>query len=286
MADEAFSITFNNIPPQLINEGASYGPFALYDFIQWPEGMEPIPLRFEAEIADSGQSLTKGLICTEDGLLSGIPARGTQGTYEILLTAISGTGEKWTTTFKLTIKPSLTASVTSDEYVQLKSKVWEALDQGLPMPDLEALYSLPITIAEIYYLLERWATLKIWDAYNLEPAGEKHLLQLEGASPHYNVYDRGSCLVASPKDLFSHERTSEDALMTARAMAREVYKRGWAIEFAGFDKMVRAAWIEVQHQGDKHGRPLEIVNFTPTEDDMKLYMKQAEVRSTVRREMD
>ena len=101
------------------------------------------------------------------------------------------------------------------------------------------------------------------------------MLTLEGTSPHYNVYDRGSCLVACPKDLFSHVRTIDDGLQTARAMAREVYKRDWTIELAGLDKMSRAAWVEIQHLGDLNGKRLEVINFIPTPDDVKVYSAQA-----------
>lgn len=163
----------------------------------------------------------------------------------------------------------------------LKSKVWDALAQNLPLPDIAELLHRPLTAIEIYYLLERFATLTIWDVYNLEAPGEKHLLQLEGASKHYHVYDRGSCIIAGPKDLFSHERSLEDALQTARAMSREVYKRGWAIEYAGFDKMARASWIELQLLVDQHGRQLEILHYTPSPEDLKIYEARVNALSSL-----
>lgn len=257
------------IPPQVVNEGAAYGPFHLQPFIKTPDNST---VQFSGELT-SGESLPKGMICTEDGILTGIPGKGTHGNYEIKITASNEAGFV-EAIFVLTIKPSLTTNTT--EYMdQLKTQVWQALENNLPVPDLGDILDRPVTALDIYYLLERWAMLTIWDAFNLDPAGEKHLLVLEGASPHYNVYDRGSCLVASPKDLFSHERTLEDALQTARAMAREVYDRGWTIELAGFDKMTRAAWVEIQHLGDKHGKQLDIINFSPNPDDIKIYSIQA-----------
>lgn len=263
------------IPAQVVNEHAAYGPFHLQQFIKAPDNST---VHFSGELT-SGEALPKGMICTEDGILTGIPAKNSHGNYEIKITASNEAGSV-EAIFVMTIKPSLTTNTT--EYMdQLKTQVWQALENNLPIPDLGDLLDRPVTALDVYYLLERWAMLTIWDAFNLDPAGEKHLLVLEGASPHYNVYDRGSCLVASPKDLFSHERTLEDALQTARAMAREVYQRGWTIELAGFDKMTRAAWVEIQHLGDKFGKQLDVINFSPNLDDIKVYSIQAlEKRST------
>ena len=258
------------IPSQVVNERAAYGPFDLKEYIQVAEGGGAA--RFTGEL-QTGEALPKGMICTEDGLFTGIPGKDTRGNYEVRVTAENSEGSIQTT-FSLTIKPSLLSS--SSEYIdELKSQVWDALGKGLPIPDLAELYDRPITPLEIYYLLERWGTLTIWDAFNLEPAGEKHELVLPDASKHYHVYDRGSCLVACPKDLYSYERTLEDGLQTGRAMAREVYKRNWTIQMAGFDKLVRAVWIEVQLLGDKHGKRLEVINFSPSYNEVKLYSDQA-----------
>jgi len=45
---------------------------------------------------------------------------------------------------------------------------------------------------------------------------------------------------------------------------------------AGFNKMVRAAWIEIQLLGQKHGNSLEIMHYTPTEEDKKLFSVQSQ----------
>jgi hypothetical protein len=258
------------IPPQVVNESASFGPFDLKDFILIDD--ESPEVRFVAQL-DSGESLPKGLICTEDGVITGIPAKGTQGNYDIVINATNSDGAI-DFEFGLMIKPSLEkeGSAYLDE---LKQQVWQAVQDELPIPDLNELYNRPISAQEIYYLLERWGLLTIWDAFNLEPPGEKQLLDLEGASEHYNVYDRGSCLVATPKDLYDHERTLRDGLMTARAMAREVYERDWTIQMVGFEKLVRATWVEIQHLGDKNGRRLEVIGFSPSPDDVKLYTNES-----------
>jgi hypothetical protein len=259
------------IPPQIVNERAAYGPFDLNTFIA-AEGDDSL-LRFRAELAN-GNGLPAGLICMEDGMLTGIPAKATEGAYEVKITAQNRAGSL-EAHFTLTIKPALTTTGNTDYLDQLKSQVWQAVDQKLPIPDLASIYDRPITIFDVYYLLERWATLTIWDAINLDPPGAKKLLTLEDASPHYLVYDRGSCIVATPKDLFSQQRTLQDALQTARAMAREVFKRGWIIEFAGFEKMERAAWVEIQHLEDQHGKKLEILHYDPTFKELRIYTEEA-----------
>jgi len=262
------------IPPQITNVGASFGPLTLTEFLAAEDGSK---LSFAAELFD-GSALPAGLICSPDGILSGIAAKGGVGVHEVRVTITHVSGETATVEFKLTIRPRLT--VESDElYTKLKATVWEAIGKNLPPPELNEFLNRPITVAEIYYLLQRFATLTIWDVYNLEQAGEKQLLKLPQSSLHYDIYDRGSCLVGVPKNLFSHERTLEDTLQTARVMAREVYKRGWVIEFAGFNKMVRAAWVELQHLGEEHGKQLEILHFSPSPEDVKLYVSQAVTRS-------
>jgi hypothetical protein len=63
------------IPVQVINEQAAYGPFNLRDYFS-----SDTPLQFRAELKD-GAALPKGMICTTDGVLTGIPAKGTLGKY-------------------------------------------------------------------------------------------------------------------------------------------------------------------------------------------------------------
>lgn len=258
------------IPSQIVNERASFGPLNLTEYIAAPDGSA---CRFTMEL-DSGEALPKGMIGTSDGIVTGIPGRDTQSTYVVIVTAENEAGSIQTS-FTFTIKPSLATD--DDTYFdKLKAQVWEALEKHLPPPDFAELYNRPVSIVEIYHLLERWGLIKVWDAFNLEPPGEMIPLNLEGVSKHYVVYDRGSCIVACPKDLFSHERTLEDGIQTAKAVAREVYKRKWPVEIAGFDKLTRALWLELQHLGDVHGHRLEITNYIPSVSDLRLYTMQAE----------
>ena len=63
----------------------------------------------------------------------------------------------------------------------------------------------------------------------------------------------------------------QDGLQMAQVMAREVYQRGWVVELVGFEKFTRAAWVEIQQLGDKYGKRLEVINFNPSPEDVKLY---------------
>ncbi|EKD74334.1 MAG: hypothetical protein ACD_45C00004G0024 [uncultured bacterium] len=268
MADESKTLTLKTpIPSQVVNEGAKFGPLHLTEFIQTAESGGRA--YFRAELQD-GRALPQGLICTSEGIIDGIAGVNTQGTYKIIVTVVNDDADELQTEFDFTIKSRI-AVEDSQIFKKLKAEVWEALGKNLPLPEMKDMLDRPITAVEIYYLLQRFATFTIWDVYNLDSPTERQLLTLSGASPHYHVYDRGCCLIGSPKDLFSHERTLEDALQTARAIAREVYQRGWVVELAGFDKMVRAAWVEIQHLGEKHSKPLEILHYTPSSEDVKIY---------------
>lgn len=270
------------IPPQIVNEGAAFGPLNLNNFIQ--SSAESGVVQFVAELSD-GRALPKGLICTSNGTLSGIPALGTQGIYELVILAKNAADVPLMAKLTLTIKERISMVQEHQYFTDLKSKIWEALGENLPLPDIGNLVDRPLTLVEVYYLMQRFATLTIWDVNNLEIPSGKIILQLKGASQHFQIYDRGSCLVGAPKDLFSYERTLEDALQTARVMTREVYKRGWTVESSGFNKMVRASWVEAQLLASKYGKPLEILHYQPTEADQKLYQAQEKARSGVAKGM-
>lgn len=271
MADLLPPVLAKPIPPQIVNEGAAIRTVQMRDYIQSPN-KESGDVYFFAELED-GRALPQGLICTSDGMLSGIPAVGTQAHHKVIIVAENDSGIPFTTEFELTIKERI-----SIEGVNLKSQVWEALKQNLPLPEFGELLERSITAVEIYYLLERFATLTIWDVYNLDTPAEKNLIKVKGLNKHYQIWDRGSCLVAGPVDLFSHERTLEDALQASRFLAQEAYSRGWVIEFAGFDKMVRAAWVELRLLGERYGKQLEILHYIPTNEDIRTYEAKLRTR--------
>src|SRR5689334_20390094 len=90
------------IPPQVVNEGASFGPLNLNDFIQSPD-TESGTLRFVGELGDH-KALPKGLICTSNGTLAGIPGKGTKGSYVFLITAANDSGTPLAVQFSFTIQ--------------------------------------------------------------------------------------------------------------------------------------------------------------------------------------
>src|SRR3990167_9339766 len=96
-------ILINPIPPQVVNERSTFGPFDLKDFIQVTEGSPHA--RFRAELK-SGEPLPKGMICTEDGIITGIPGKETHGDYEIVVTAENASGSIEAEVV-LIVKPSL-----------------------------------------------------------------------------------------------------------------------------------------------------------------------------------
>ncbi|MCD8542856.1 MAG: hypothetical protein LRY69_05555 [Gammaproteobacteria bacterium] len=98
------------------------------------------------------------------------------------------------------------------QFTEEKQDIWQAILQGQSIPELTALLDRPITHQEVYYLLSRVAYFVIWDANNANPAGPLSALALKNASEHFHVYDRGSCIVATPKHLFDHGRTLFDAV--------------------------------------------------------------------------
>lgn len=278
MADESTAPTLlKPIPDFATHERAAFGPIRLFDYIDTTDPTYG-PVKFYAE-CEPGGVLPDGLICTLNGIFGGIPAANTEGNYRIAIIAENNESEPLIVAFTLTIKPAL-ALEEPTSFANFKSEVWKALGDNLPLPELTEVMERPITPLEIYYLLERYAVLTIWNVNNLEAPSAKKLLEVKDNSEHYYIYDRGSCLVAAPKDLFSQKRTLEDAYKAARALAHEAYKRGWTIEFAGFNKMVRIAWIELQLEADKNqGKRLEILHYEPSEEDIRMYQQAAKVLS-------
>src|SRR5260221_2546070 len=171
------------IPPLIVNESGALGPLNLNDYIH-PADAEEGELHFMAELSD-GSALSKGLICTESGTLGGIPAAGTEGTYDIVIHATSPSGAELATNVSLTIKERISMLEGHQYFTDLKAKVWDALGQNLPLPEIESLLDRPLTLVEVYYLMQQFATMTIWDVHNLDLPGDVVQLNLEGASPHF-----------------------------------------------------------------------------------------------------
>ena len=157
----------------------------------------------------------------------------------------------------------------------LKQGAWKALNEGQPHPDLSALLERGVTPLDVHCLLERWASLTIYDAFNLASPSPKKPLSLPGASKHFVVYDEGSRLVMGPKDLFSHEYTLGDGLKTAESLAAEAFRRNWAVDLVGYEKYRRAAGIILHALSLQSGHRVEILNFSLSLKDEELVKHKA-----------
>jgi hypothetical protein len=274
MAEPQAPVLIKPLPPFAFYEGRQLGPIDLNEYIVTPDE-ESGAVKFYASMYNDGEDMPSRIICSEDGLFGGIPAEGTKGNYRIMIFAQNRSIDSLIVETEFTIS-EIPAAEDPAMFANVKSQVWEALGNNQPASALSEALARPITAAEVYYLMQRFGSMTIWDVYNLETPGPKTVLNLPDISAHYNIYDRGCCIVGAPKSLFSYERTLNDAIQTAKVMAREVYKRGWTIEFGGFNKMVRAAWIELQVLQSKFNKPIEIMHYTATQKDLAIFEAQVE----------
>lgn len=273
-------------------EGVAIEPIDLKSYIRMPEGAS---VTFLAELA-LGDGLPKGVSCSEDGILSGTPEKGTADElpYDILVVASSGNRQPLIFDLYLTIYPMKSLGIVlpeeeSEAYLkaqreQMKKEYGidlEQLDQFWALfsddegPDLTELLTRKVTPAEIYALLGRFATLTLWNSDDITPAVNGKIIEIEGASQHFLVYDFKVALITTPKDLYASDRTLEDALQTARAMVHEIQRRGWNIQLAGYDKMVTAAWVEANRLNSLgRGPAIKVEYFSPTPADQHV-LKQS-----------
>jgi hypothetical protein len=275
MSERSAPVLIKPLPPLVLKQGVSFGPVNLNEYIQSnPESGET---RFFMRLEETGDDLPYNIICTREGFFGGIPGKEALGEHQCLIIAENDYDRLLLPVSVMVVeRPAAEDPLALEEH---KTRVWQALQDEGAIPSMEGAidgaFTRPITPIEIYYLLQRFGSMTIWDVYNLESPGEKVLLTLPDSNKFYNIYDRGCCIVGAPKSLFSHERTLADAIDTAKVMAREVYKRNWTIEFGGFNKMVKAAWIELQVLGDKLGKRIEIMHYTPSPHDLNIYTAQA-----------
>jgi hypothetical protein len=219
------------------------------------------------------EPLPAGLILEENGNLCGTPEMGTarEVFYTLVFTA-TVPGSKplvFATRLRITSQEQEDAEAEMEENLvdminprleELKG-YWEKLFDQAPLPDLGDILN-DIKPTDIYYLLQRFATLTVWNADDLTPADKGQLMQIPDVSSFYNVYDFGVALVATPKDLYDDQRTLKHSVDTACAMMKEAHNRHWNVELAGFDRMVTAAWVTAQELGVK------VYNYHPSADDM------------------
>ncbi len=250
-----------NVPNFEVAEGSEFPAVDLNQYIENPTDK---PLKFIAELTND-QPLPTGLFCSESGKLYGVPAIGTakKRHYDVLVIV---QGE---TTLPLILSVSIliyNPKTESPEYLEF---YWQALLGGVDpslLPDIQKALTRDVTPSDIYYLLGRFSTFIIWNADDLSSPDKGRIIELSDANERFNVYDFDVALVASPKDLYDPNRTLRNGIETAQAMIHEVQCRKWNIEFAGYDKLVRAAWLEVQklnrlQKGEGH--IIEVYHYEP-----------------------
>ena len=274
MAELQPPVLIKPLPTLALHEGKDFGPIDLRDYIQSPN-QESGRVKFYAEIEETAAELPSNIVCMESGLFGGRPERGTKGNYRVIISAENACDNFLVQVVDLVIN-ELPAAEDPLFLANFKEDVWQTLGLDQAEPMLNEAFTSPVSAADVHHLMQRFGTFTIWDVYNLEAPNNKVLLKLPDISKHYNVYDRGACIVGTPKSLFNHERTLADAIQTAKAMAKEVYQRGWTIEFNGNLKMMRAAWIELQVLASRFNKSLEIMHYQPTERDLALYEAQVE----------
>jgi len=256
------------VKPLKVNAGS---PIRQRDFSVYIENPDEAPLTFSATL-DDGKALPEGLSLSSEGVFSGTAGTETARNlpYQVIMKAEAPDQAPLEFDFSLYIFKTLT----SDEIGELRLETWRELaDKGALPENMQEVINRPITPQDVYHLLERFATFTVWNADDLRLASQGEVIEVDGASPHYRVYDFDVCLVATPKELYSHDRVMGDALETARAMIRNVHKRGWNVEFGGFDRMATAAWYEARRQNVNSQHQMEVRNYKPT--DAKVAKKKA-----------
>lgn len=232
------------------------------DFSVYIENSTNAEMSFEASV-DGNSPLPEGLSFSKEGVLSGTPNAKTARDmpYEIVVKVDTST-DQLTFNFSLYIFKT----VTIDEIKEIRLDTWRELaENGIVPEDMQEVINRPTTKQDIYHLLQRFATFTVWNADDLRLADIGEMVEVKGISKHYNVYDFEVCLVATPKELYSHNRTLGDSLETAKAMVRDVHKRGWHVEFGGFDRMATAAWYEVRKTNATNQHQMEVRNYQPAE---------------------
>ena|SRR3990167_11227917 len=248
------------MPPKAIkvNEDRPMSPVYLSRYI---DSLEEEKVAFS--LKSESDPLPQGVVLNESGQLSGKPVKGSARPHSYHLKII-GQGKEDRIEFELPFH--VYKIKTADEITSLFSEAWEQLTKEGIMPEtLEEIIQRPISKTDMYYLLQRFASFTVWNADDLRLADNGQLVTVKEASDEFNVYDFEVCLVATPKDLFSHERTLGDALQTAKAMVKETYRRKWHVEFGGFDRMANIAWYEIKKLNAKGAHQMEIRNYQPPE---------------------
>ncbi len=248
-----------------------------------------ISLKFSAELSLGG-AMPENLTCSEDGVISGILARNTAALLPHSVSVVAEGEAIEPLAFDIYLYIVAAEGAEAEEAEELQpaelefdleqfDQYWKAFNDKLDLPDLEELLTRQITKRDIYYFINKFATLTVWNADDYRPADVGELISIQGESEHFMVYNFDVALVATPKDLYSTSRTMGDALQTARSMVQEAYKRKWNVELAGLDKMVSAGWVEAEWLNkNKDEYKMAVKNFIPSENDWTNLSKRMQLQ--------
>ena len=248
-----------------------------------------ISLKFSAELSLGGP-MPENLTCSEDGVISGILARNTAALLPHSVSVVAEGEAIEPLAFDIYLYIVAAEGAEAEEAEELQpaelefdleqfDQYWKAFNDKLDLPDLEELLTRQITKRDIYYFINKFATLTVWNADDYRPADVGELISIQGESEHFMVYNFDVALVATPKDLYSTSRTMGDALQTARSMVQEAYKRKWNVELAGLDKMVSAGWVEAEWLNkNKAEYKMAVKNFIPSENDWTNLSKRMQLQ--------
>lgn len=249
------------VKPIKVNEGAPIFPVDLNTYIDNPD---QTPLEFTGIMAN-GSIMPSFIKLSRSGHLSGVPPEGSASSspYHLKVIAASPTSK-----LELDINLRVYVPLSAEQIASQRMEAWKELAKEGVLPEsMQEIIYRPITKRDIYYLLERYATFTLWNADDMRLATDGRMIQLAGASEKFQVYDFDVCLVATPKDLYTQNRTLGAALDTARAMAREAHRKKWNVEFGGFDRMADAAWYEIYdlNRANANGHYMEVRHYEPAE---------------------
>lgn len=134
----------------------------------------------------------------------------------------------------------------------------------------------PVSKTDVYYLLQLFFPLKVWNAFDFSKPKSYTEIQIPGQSAHFRIVDGGSCFIMHPRELFSHERSIKDGIQTAKALASFIHDKMWTVEMAGFEKGQRAFWVQWQHRNIQKESEYDILRYNPTQQDLHVYHNEAE----------
>ncbi len=127
--------------------------------------------------------------------------------------------------------------------------------------------SAEITPLAFFKVLERWyANLTLWHADDMRMPTAGEYISLPHLNPRYRAIDRACCIEVTPINALHY--FSGDRIQAAQVLVEEVLKRGWTrLEVTGNTEMQKAAFVACTLIARFTNKPIELMNYMPTERD-------------------